>query len=127
MVVITKLSSTQLDSIAKSLNLQLYGLQSHRRRDGRWQHRFVLRPCGKEFRRRGFVRRTIWAVCWHGHYDFLERLFASDPDAVVRSSLATYRGVGEFKLKAIATGDRRVGSLLNPYLYRELCSCYDDD
>jgi hypothetical protein len=45
------------------------------------------------------------AVTWEGHYTFLRTLFDIQPHGVVKSSVATYRNIGEFLFFATQTKD----------------------
>lgn len=41
----------------------------------------------------------VAAVCWHGHRDVMMALFDRHPDARLKSTLADYRGAGDFLAK----------------------------
>lgn len=43
------------------------------------------------------------AVCWHGHRDFMRALFKLAPDAIISTTLATYRGREDFERSHGAT------------------------
>lgn len=40
--------------------------------------------------------RRVASVCWHGHRDFMARIFGTNPDARIKTALADYRGVADF-------------------------------
>lgn len=105
-------------------------------RPDRW--RFVLRTASRvnrkdaiKYGRYGFVRnrttgnrrRTPGSVCWHGHRDFMRALFAMAPDAVLVTAFATYKGREHFESSHWETGDRNVGSQMDPVTISELCDC----
>lgn len=61
---------------------------------------FRLSPDGEKYRLKNrSTGRRMNAVCWHGHRDFLRRLFEANPDAVVGSTLAMYKGGEDFRRK----------------------------
>jgi hypothetical protein len=77
-------------------------------------------------RKTGKHRRLPGRVCWHGHRDFLKRVFNLVPSAVVRTSFATYRG---------ETGPQGFLSLFpatyhspagQGFVFGELCDCAED-
>lgn len=118
MKIWTKLTEGELGEIAEELGIRLYNYRT----EGR-AHAFVLRPLGDRYRRFSPRGRKVWAVCWHGHRDFFKALFERDPDARVRSQMATYNGREDFLAKHEATEWTNVGSLLYPAYYGELCEC----
>jgi len=80
-------------------------------------------PYQKIVNRYGKTRR-VNAVCWHGHRDFMIRLFDLLPDLVLRTAVATYRGRSGFLDTYLATGDRNIGSVVDPQAYSTACNCY---
>lgn len=71
----------------------------------------------------GGKSRRISAACWHAHRDFLAALFAVAPDAVIRSSLAVYRGQVGFEATFPFTYYHNAGSMIDPQAYGSLCDC----
>lgn len=67
--------------------------------------RFTLSLIGERYRRRSHRGRRIAAVCYHGHYAFMEALFRQVPTAVIVSALARYDSVESFRRKAPASYD----------------------
>lgn len=63
------------------------------------------------------------AVCWHGHFDFLHALFQHAPDAVVITTLATYRGQQDFLAGCNMTYYCNVGTPYRPQIAGEMCEC----
>lgn len=63
-------------------------------------------------------QRHINAVCWHGHRDFMTRLFALLPTCTLRTALATYRGREGF--------EQNYPSQMLPQTYSDLCHCEED-
>lgn len=66
--------------------------------------------------------RRVNAVCWHGHRDFLARLFTILPDLTVRTARATYRGLDNFH-QTFPLTDINIGSNFQPLLYSDACNC----
>ncbi|MEU5437160.1 hypothetical protein AB0G73_27800 [Streptomyces sp. NPDC020719] len=60
-------------------------------------------------------------ACWHAYRDVMFRLFCAYPSAIVRTCLATYRGIREFEDRYPVTAYRNLGSELRPQYIRELC------
>lgn len=70
------------------------------------------------------MKRWTGAVCFHGHKQFMDRLFIQFPDAVIRTKLAAYLGREDFEAKWSATGMDRHGPAYMGMQYREFCNCY---
>lgn len=68
-------------------------------------------------------QRRVFAVCWHGHRDFMRELFVRDPSARIKSAVADYRGVEEFEDKHPDTAYRNVGAPIWPRTMAEVCTC----
>ena len=67
-------------------------------------------------------RRGPWA-CWDSFRDVLAAIFIADPNALIRTGMATYRNAPDCLDKYQETGDRNVGSRVSPAFYDELCDC----
>ena len=73
--------------------------------------------------------RTVNAVCWHGHRDFLRAAFTILPDLRIKSTLGwggkrvTYRGPADFEAKHPDTATINIGSTYQPLLYADACHC----
>jgi hypothetical protein len=65
-------------------------------------------------------QRRVAAVCWHGHRDFMRALFASCPDARLKTALADYRGADDFEAKYLDTFG--TGNAYN-VAYGQACVC----
>jgi hypothetical protein len=86
----------------------------YREEAGGYAFRFKLRPNDDRYRTftpRGGRRN---AVCWHGYRDFFAALFAQNRYAVVRSALASYDGINDFRRKI----QRNIAASLE-----ERCNC----
>lgn len=68
-------------------------------------------------------QRTVNAVCWHGHRDFMRVLFKLLPDLLLVTGLAHYHGKNGFEETFESTGYRNIGSQFAPMQYREACTC----
>jgi len=71
------------------------------------------------------TERKVHAVCWHGHYEFMRRLFERFPAARVQTMSADYRGIHDFATKFEATGWRNIGAPIMPITMAEACYCYE--
>ena len=110
--------------------------REHRRRDGRNEVSFTLRALYAEGRARPYRRlstrtgrngkpRTIVGVlCWHGHRDFMLRLFERYPDAILASHLARYEGRAGFLANYPETGETNIGSAMYPVRLSDVCYCH---
>lgn len=67
-------------------------------------------------------RRGPWA-CWDAFRDVLAAFYIADPDALIRTGMATYKNAQDFLVKYQDSADRNVGSLVSPAFYGELCDC----
>lgn len=72
---------------------------------------------------RGTTRR-VNAVCWHGHRDFMTRLFDLLPNLKLETAKATYRGRNGFLDLYQATAHRNIGSKFQPLYYNSACNCH---
>jgi len=63
--------------------------------------------------------RHMPKASWQAHRDVMFALFEQDPDAVLITALATYVGRDDFNAKFEDTGDRNVGSRMEPALLRD--------
>ena len=61
------------------------------------------------------------AACWHAYRDVLTELFRVNPDALIRTREATYRGAIGFELNFPATAYNNQGSQVRPMTMPELC------
>ena len=52
---------------------------------------------GQAGNRRFVIRRHGKRVCWHAHRDFMRAVLHVCPEAVIRTSIATYRGYLDFE------------------------------
>lgn len=113
------IQESDLRAAAKEVGVSFRGLD----RAGRG-FRFTLALDGEKYRRFSpFTGHKIAAVCWHGHRDFLRALFTRVPTAKVISSWITYDGLDDFEANHDDTGDRNVGSQMQPQSARDSCRC----
>jgi hypothetical protein len=131
-----------LDSIASELDIQVYEYDElgHRVRgkfSGKTAHKFLLRPVhnGRPPREQRFRkindapygggdgRRAAFAVCWHGHFFFMAKVFEHDPSATFQTGFDTWAGQDDFFERAPASGTRNVGSIMHPLSYQGACDC----
>ena len=87
--------SATLHAVARDMGIRVQGDANS----------FVLRPIvgSDQWRKIGHGGRRVNAISWEGHYVFLERVFNVWPEGRIKSCLADYRGLGDFKAKADAT------------------------
>lgn len=69
--------------------------------------------------------RRVAAACYHAHGHFMRALFDMNPDGVIRTAMATYKGVDGFNALAYIAGMVNKGSVMYPVQYRECCDCYE--
>lgn len=97
------------------------------RRDGRFIYDVRLFPIGEKYRRIGRSGRRVNAVCFHGHYAFLEALLKKDPAAEVSSAMLPRRRF--YTVKEVLRDHAEniaytnVGSIYYPAYYVYLCDC----
>lgn len=65
-------------------------------------------------------RRHTPSASWEAHRDFFREVYKINPEAVIVTALATYRGSADFEVKFPATADHQVGSRMEPVSFREL-------
>lgn len=66
--------------------------------------------------------RTV-AACWHAHRDVMKEIFSINPKARLISAMAVYEGIEGFNREFEDTGDRNIGSMVNPQYFRQACEC----
>jgi len=121
-------NDTQLRICADEVGVKLQDV----RKDGR-ALRFQIRPTGEridgdyKYQRTsasGFnPERRVFAVCWHGHRDFMRAILAREPDARIKTMWADYRGSEDFERNFEVTGLRNVGSMMYPVTAQGVCNC----
>jgi hypothetical protein len=72
---------------------------------------------------RGDGRRNVHAICFHGHWHFMRRVFDLDPAARFVTGFDVWAGEADFMERAEASGMRNIGSIMYPLQYREACDC----
>lgn len=77
--------------------------------------------------RRSFSGRHGRWSCWHAFRDVFAAWLMVDPNATIRTGVATYRGRDDFLAKFPETGNRNIGSLIEPLLITDACDCEADD
>ena len=92
-------------------------------RSGRGLRFTLLPPQDKRYQRRGRGGQWINALCWHGHYAFMAALFERVPTASLVTTMVRYDGKAAFDAFAERTGDRNIGSRVQPMSYRDACNC----
>lgn len=106
-----KLTILCLGDIADEMGIELYNFDTMKaptrgkfKRERKFS--FLLRPVNGSdaYRARGQSGKRIWAVTWEGHRKFMVELFVRDPDAILDSALARYRGRQEFLDLHMLTG-----------------------
>jgi len=104
------LTLSQMERIAQQTGVELYNVRVHPLRPTHIE--CGLRPPhgAQTYRKRSFSGRQCWAVCYHGHYEFLRRVFAAN-------------GKAEFEEKAPTVGEANVGSMGQPVQFRDACDC----
>jgi hypothetical protein len=129
MKIYTKLSLGALEAIAGDMGITLYSVSDEGRRTrgkhaGQNFYSLTLRPVTDKYRlvradpyaKKGY--RKVWAVSWQGHWDFMENLFRMDEGAFIQTAIAKYDGLEGFYREAPQTGERNIGSMMEPDPYR---------
>jgi hypothetical protein len=75
--------------------------------------------------RRSSTGRRMPCACWHAYRDVLSAVFDAFPDAVIRTSMAVYRGHAGFTETYPETAYQNIGSELYPVTMPQLCECDD--
>lgn len=65
-------------------------------------------------------KRHTPSASWEAHRDVFRAVYAINPDAVIETMLATYRGSADFETKFRATANAPMGSRAEPTTIREL-------
>lgn len=73
------------------------------------------------------LTRKVAAVCWHGHRDFMIRLFELEPSARINTAFAKYHGIEGFEANYPATAGKQIGSAFEPCRYVDACECSEQD
>ena len=60
-------------------------------------------------------------LCWHGFRDVFRAVMAINPDAVVRTGIAVYKGSEGFEESYPGTAQNNIGSMFEPAYMPELC------
>ena len=84
----------------------------------------VKSSSGLGARRSWSGRRGPWA-CWHVFRDVIAEVFEQYPDARVSTGMARYTRAN-WAHTYPQTGDRNIGSMVNPVTMPELCDCSDE-
>lgn len=70
--------------------------------------------------RRSASGRHMPKASWQAHRDVMRELFATDPNAFLHTALADYHGRKDFEAKFEETGERNVGSMMQPARMRDM-------
>jgi hypothetical protein len=89
------ITTKTLHDVARDMGIRVQGDASS----------FVLRPVSgsDQWRKIGHGGRRVNAISWDGHYVFMERVFNVWPEGRIKSCLADYQGLADFKRKAPGT------------------------
>lgn len=73
---------------------------------------------------RSLAARSVAAVCWHGHRDFMRALYRRAPSAIIRTAMAKYLNAAHFE----AAHESTKGGYANPYAvpFADACHCAED-
>lgn len=96
---------------------------SLRTREGKGADKFTSAPGA----RKSWSGRRMPAACWHTFRDVLNVSFERHPDAIVRTSMAVYKGHKGFLAEYPETAYKNIGSQFQPAYMTELCECAGDD
>lgn len=90
------ITHSDLQSLAEKLGMEIYNYRRDSRQRTADVQLFTLRPINETYRAYSDEGRKLWAVSWEGHRDFMVELFDMDPEASLKSALATYKGRQDF-------------------------------
>jgi hypothetical protein len=62
-------------------------------------------------------QRRVHALCWHGFRDVFFEIFKLNPNAVIITAQARYDGLEDFREKYPRTGNKNIGSMIEPVRY----------
>lgn len=116
--IVAKVSWQCYDGNVSTVDLHMVGHRSCRGRVN------VKSSSGLGARRSWSGRRGPWA-CWHVFRDVIAETFEQYPDARVTTGLARYTRAN-WASTYPATGERNIGSMVNPVTMPELCDCSDE-
>lgn len=88
-------------------------------------YNFTLRMAGSKARGSAVTfhgHRSVYA-CWHTHRDVMLGLFAMRPGARLVTGVIAYEGVHGFRCRFTDTYYDQVGSLAEPRMRGQMCSC----
>lgn len=86
-----------------------------------------LGPDGTKYRRMS-ADKTRWvaAVCYHGHLDWMDRLFVEAPGAIISTGHmgeTTYTSRDDLWAKCGDVAERNIGGEAHPVEYQTACCC----
>lgn len=84
-------------------------------------------PLDVKYRKYGFSGRRTYHICYHGHYEFMRRLYEINPNTIIRSTMAVYKNKEEFERLAGFVSRVNVGNAYQPQNYGEKCDCEVSD
>ena len=126
----------QLSQAAEAVNVVLFKVRNlYGKRAPRYRFRILpVRTSRKRGERAQWQRqstagmtwgpeRAVWAVCWHGHREFMRELFKANPDGIIRTAKATYQGSEHFESTHRTTAYANIGSIAFPVGMAEACYC----
>lgn len=118
------ISRRALDHYRGNVYLSISEQREIRVRGGahKWQIRFTL-ECKSSFdpgARTAASGRHMPKASWQAHRDLMRAIFDEDPQAWLKTGLATYTDRDDFLANFEATGDHNVGSRMEPARIRDL-------
>ena len=94
-------------------------------------YRVVLKKykSSPKYQRTGFItlkngkKNKINSICWHGYKDFLTELYNIYDDLRIFTAQITYKSKKDFELNFESTGQKNIGSMVEPLQYQNACLC----
>ena len=94
-------------------------------------YRVVLKKdkSSSKYQRTGFItlkngkKNKINSICWHGYKDFLTELYNIYDDLRIFTAQITYKSKKDFELNFESTGQKNIGSMVEPLQYHNACLC----
>jgi hypothetical protein len=113
----------RLDNVRQKGNYTLFVLRMATRTPSPKERREFPNHPFLRYRKHGHCREYTFAVCFHGHKEFMDKIFEINPCAVIRTCKAVYLGQTDFANKYDNVGHSNAGSMMNPIQYMDMCDC----
>ena len=114
--VVAKLNTTEYDG-----NIVVENCESKNQKGTRISVKLGVADSRKHGARRAWSGRHGKWLCWHGFRDVFREALKVNPEAVIRTGKAVYKGAEGFENTYPSTADQNVGSMFQPAYMPEMC------